>query len=102
MHRLHQIEHRFTEKPSLSTEYHKFMNNYLKLGHVEVIPKNEIPAKFSFYRPHQPVPNKSGDKFLVVFDGSVKSSTGVSLDDKLIVCYKMTLKHYSFAPEYTK
>ncbi|GIY04556.1 reverse transcriptase [Caerostris darwini] len=38
-----------------------------------------------FYLPHHPVPNKSGDKFRLVFDGSAKSSTGVSLNYKLMV-----------------
>ncbi|GIX81171.1 reverse transcriptase [Caerostris extrusa] len=63
------------------------MEDYLKLVHMELIPENEIdvPANSSFYLPHHPVPNKSGDKFRVVFDGSAKSSTGVSLNDKLMV-----------------
>ncbi|GIY08467.1 hypothetical protein CEXT_773171 [Caerostris extrusa] len=63
------------------------MEDYLKLVHMELIPENEIdvPANSSFYLPHHPVANKSGDKFRVVFDGSAKSSTGVSLNDKLMV-----------------
>ncbi|GFR16114.1 pro-Pol polyprotein [Trichonephila clavata] len=61
--------------------------DYLKLGHMELIPENEIdvPASSSFYLPHHPVPNKNGDKFRVVFDGSAKSSSGISLNDKLMV-----------------
>ncbi|GFW16791.1 integrase catalytic domain-containing protein [Trichonephila clavipes] len=76
-----------SENKSLSDQYHKFINDYLKLGHKELIPENEIdvPASFSFYLPHHPVPNKNGDKFHVVFDGSAKSSSGVSLNDKLMV-----------------
>ena len=87
VHRLQQIERRFRKNESLSKQYHKFMDDYLKLGHMELIPKSEIdiPAKSSFYLPHHPVPNKEGDKFRVVFDGSVKSSSGVSLNDKLMV-----------------
>ncbi|GFQ96612.1 pro-Pol polyprotein [Trichonephila clavata] len=63
------------------------MDDYLKLGHMELIPENEIdvPASSSFYLPHHPVPNKNGDKFRVVFDGSAKSSSGISLNDKLMV-----------------
>ncbi|GIY59832.1 reverse transcriptase [Caerostris darwini] len=87
IHRLHQIERRFAKNPSLFNEYHKFMEDYLKLGHMELIPENEIdvPANSSFCLPHHPVPNKSGDKFREAFDGSAKSSTGVSLNDKLMV-----------------
>ncbi|GFQ87693.1 DUF1758 domain-containing protein [Trichonephila clavata] len=87
VHRLHQIERRFSKNPSLSDQYHKFMDDYLKLGHMELIPENEIdvPASSSFYPPHHPVPNKNSDKFRVVFDGSAKSSSGISLNDKLMV-----------------
>ncbi|GFX25023.1 uncharacterized protein LOC103569155 [Trichonephila clavipes] len=87
VHRLQQIERRFSKNKSLSDQYHKFMNDYLKLGHMELIPENEIDvlASSSFYFPHHPVPNKNGDKFRVVFDGSAKSSSGISLNDKLMV-----------------
>ncbi|GFU64559.1 uncharacterized protein LOC103569155 [Trichonephila clavipes] len=87
VHRLQQIERRFSKNKSLSDQYHKFMNDYLKLGHMELIPENEIgvPASSSFYFPPHPVPNKNGDKFRVVFDGSAKSSSGISLNDKLMV-----------------
>ncbi|GFU95960.1 pro-Pol polyprotein [Trichonephila clavipes] len=63
------------------------MNDYSKLGHMELIPENEIDvsASYSFYLPHHPVFNKNGDKFRVVFDGSAKSSSGTSLNDKLMV-----------------
>ncbi|GFU92180.1 uncharacterized protein LOC103569155 [Trichonephila clavipes] len=87
VHRLQQIERRFSKNKSLSDQYHKFMNDYLKLSHMELIPENEIdvPASSSFYLPHPPIPNKNGDKFCVVFDGSAKSSSGISLNDKLRV-----------------
>ncbi|GFW86923.1 uncharacterized protein TNCV_2810781 [Trichonephila clavipes] len=63
------------------------MNDYLKLGHMKLIPENEIdvPASSSFYLPHHPVPNKNENKFRVVCDGSAKSSSGISLNDKLMV-----------------
>ncbi|GFR15920.1 pro-Pol polyprotein [Trichonephila clavata] len=87
VHRLQQIERRFSKNQSLSDQYHKFLDDYLKLGHMELIPENEIdvPASSSFYLPHHPVPNKNGGKFRVVFDGSAKSSSGISLNDKLMV-----------------
>ncbi|GFR03492.1 retrovirus-related Pol polyprotein from transposon 17.6 [Trichonephila clavata] len=87
VHRLQQIERWFSKNRFLSDQYHKFMDDYLKLGHMELIPENEIdvPASSSFYLPHHPVPNKNGDKFRVVFDGSAKSSSGVSLNAKLMV-----------------
>ncbi|GFY51736.1 pro-Pol polyprotein [Trichonephila inaurata madagascariensis] len=86
VHRLHQIECRFSKNQSLSDQYLKFMNDYLKLGHMELISENEIdiPASSSFYLPRHPVPNKNGDKFRYLFDGSAKSSSGVSLNNKLM------------------
>ncbi|GFT79964.1 uncharacterized protein LOC103569155 [Trichonephila clavipes] len=67
VHCLQQIERRFSKNQSLSDQYHKFMDDYLKLGHMELIPENEIdiPASSSFYLPHHPIPNKNGDKFLL-------------------------------------
>ncbi|GFW27594.1 uncharacterized protein LOC103569155 [Trichonephila clavipes] len=87
LHRLQQIERRFSKNQSLSDQYHKFMNDYLKLGHMQLTPENEIdvPASSSFPLPHHPVPNKNGDKFRVIFDGSAKSSSGVFLNNKLMV-----------------
>nr|XP_042911765.1 uncharacterized protein LOC122272315 [Parasteatoda tepidariorum] len=84
---IHRLQRRFVKNQSLSMQYHKFMQEYLDLGHMELIPETDIdiPATSSFYLPHHPVPNKIGDKFRVVFDGSAKSSTGVSLNDKLMV-----------------
>ncbi|GFW89680.1 uncharacterized protein LOC103569155 [Trichonephila clavipes] len=60
VHRLQQIERRFSKNKSLSDQYHKFMNDYLKLDYMELIPENEIdvPASYSFYLPLHPVPNK--------------------------------------------
>ncbi|GFU32884.1 hypothetical protein TNCV_4155061 [Trichonephila clavipes] len=37
VYRLQQIERRFSKNKSLSDQYHKFMNGYLKLGHMELI-----------------------------------------------------------------
>ncbi|GFR17756.1 uncharacterized protein LOC103569155 [Trichonephila clavata] len=87
VHRLQQIEHLFNKNQSLSDQYHKFTDDYLKLSDMKLIPENEIdvPASSSFYPRHHPAPNKNRDKFRGVFDGSAKSSSGVSLNDKLMV-----------------
>ncbi|GFR24688.1 uncharacterized protein LOC103569155 [Trichonephila clavata] len=87
VHRLQQIELRFSKNQSLSDQYHKFMDDYLKLGHMELNPENEmvVPASSSYYLPHHLVPNKNGDKFRVIFDGYAKSSSGVYLNDNLMV-----------------
>ncbi|XP_035233751.1 uncharacterized protein LOC118205569 [Stegodyphus dumicola] len=82
VHRLQNTERQFIENKSLSSHYQQ-----LGLGHMELIPENEIdvPANSTFYLPHHSVPDKNDDKFRVVFDGSVKSSSGISLNEKLMV-----------------
>ncbi|GFQ90804.1 uncharacterized protein LOC103569155 [Trichonephila clavata] len=42
VHRLQQIERRFSKNQFLSEQYHKFLGDYLKLGHMELILENEI------------------------------------------------------------
>ncbi|GFY59315.1 uncharacterized protein TNIN_315161 [Trichonephila inaurata madagascariensis] len=42
VHLLQQIERRFSKNKSLYDQYHKFINDYLKLDHMELIPENEI------------------------------------------------------------
>ncbi|XP_035228954.1 uncharacterized protein LOC118201044 [Stegodyphus dumicola] len=87
VHCLQSTERQFIKNKSLSSQYHKFMEDYQQLGHMELIPENEIdvPANSSFYLPYHSVPDKNGDKFRVVFDGSAKSSSGNSLNEKLMV-----------------
>ncbi|XP_071043005.1 uncharacterized protein [Parasteatoda tepidariorum] len=87
VHRLQQIKRRFEKNQPLSQQNHKFMNDYPKLDRMELIPENKIdvPAKPSFCLPHHPVPLRSGDKFRVLFDGSEKPSSDISLNDKFMI-----------------
>lgn len=64
------------------------MDEYLNLNHMELIPEHEIdknPAE-CFYFPHHAVIKESSTttKLRVVFDGSMKTLSGVSLNDKLM------------------
>ncbi|XP_055542844.1 uncharacterized protein LOC129728430 [Wyeomyia smithii] len=62
------------------------MENYERLGHMSKIELdgNEDPES-AFYLPHHGVlkPTNTTTKLRVVFDGSAKSSTGVSINDVL-------------------
>jgi len=84
-----QVERRLQANPDLNTKYCKFMIEYISLNHMELIPESEsveIIGK-TFYLPHHFV-HKIGtaeNKFRVVFDGSFKTSTNISLNDCLIV-----------------
>lgn len=85
--RLQGIERRFARNPELKIQYTQFMSEYITLGHmkrIDVFPNEDTP---SFYLPHHCVfkTAKQSSKIRVVFDGSCKSSTGISLNDVLRV-----------------
>ena len=62
------------------------MTKYQALGHMEpVIAKTQTDPQKIFYLPHHAVlkPDSMTTKLRVVFDGSMRTSTGVSLNDTL-------------------
>lgn len=84
--RLRSMERRFIRDPEFKDLYHKFMLEYHELQHMEEIPQSEINDS-GFYLPHHGVlrTSSSTTKLRVVFDGSAKSSSGISLNDCLAV-----------------
>ncbi|XP_055543428.1 uncharacterized protein LOC129728978 [Wyeomyia smithii] len=80
------LERRLDRQPELKQLYIDFMENYERLGHMSKIELdgNEDPES-AFYLPHHGVlkPTNTTTKLRVVFDGSAKSSTGVSINDVL-------------------
>ncbi|XP_065087291.1 uncharacterized protein LOC135709030 [Ochlerotatus camptorhynchus] len=85
--RFRATEARLEREPDLKKEYHKFMEEYLSLGHMRLVPEDKIDDKNSYYLPHHPIVKESSTttKVRVVFDGSAKTSTGFSLNDALLV-----------------
>nr|XP_022911183.1 uncharacterized protein LOC111422213 [Onthophagus taurus] len=79
-----RMELRFARHENLKKEYSKFMNEYLLLNHMHLIPfpSLEIPH---YFLPHHGVIRESSSitKLRVVFNGSQKTTTGVSLNDCL-------------------
>jgi len=73
----------------LKREYTKFINEYLDLGHMKLVSKIEqnLSESSCFYLPHHAVFKESSSttKLRVVFDASRKSSTGISLNQLLMV-----------------
>jgi hypothetical protein len=84
--RLLSIECRLEHNSDLKAQYHQFMAEYEKLGHMTPVmsPTGTQPR---YYLPHHPVFQDASTttKTRVVFDGSAKSSTGFSLNDVLHV-----------------
>ncbi len=73
-------------------QYQEFMFEYEQLGHMEVIPYDELqPPHPTYYIPHHSVLKESSTttRLRVVFDASAVTSTGVSLNDCLLVGPKL-------------
>ncbi|XP_037809281.1 uncharacterized protein LOC119602029 [Lucilia sericata] len=88
LRRLQAMERKFKSNVILKDSYSEFMREYLNMGHMELIPKDEInrPAAEIYYLPHHAVLKDSSitTKLRVVFDGSSKTSNGKSLNDNIL------------------
>jgi hypothetical protein len=93
--RLHSLEHKFKNQPLLKLEYSKFMNEYLWLNHMELVPNDYANNNFGCYLPHHEVFKQSSGKLRVVFDASAKTSNGKSLNN--ILCRGPTIQQDLFS-----
>ena len=70
-------------------DFSEVMKDYLKLGHAELVPPEDMNLSTSetFYLPMHAVHKQSSTttKIRAVFDASMKSASGVSLNDLLLV-----------------
>ncbi|XP_011699835.1 PREDICTED: uncharacterized protein LOC105457083 [Wasmannia auropunctata] len=84
--RFYNLERRFNRDLTLKSQYSQFINEYSALGHMKLIEEQHNDSE-SFYLPHHCVfKSASGSsKIRVVFDASSKSSSGISLNDALMV-----------------
>ncbi|XP_076384045.1 uncharacterized protein LOC143261513 [Megalopta genalis] len=82
INRFLSLERKLQRDPSLREEYSAVMKEYLTLGHMS---KTKPQNANGFYLPHHAVIKSSSSttKVRVVFDGSAKSSSGLSLNDAL-------------------
>ncbi|XP_062535030.1 uncharacterized protein LOC134204219 [Armigeres subalbatus] len=87
MRQYHSLEKRLERDPNLKQEYQNFLDEYLSLGHLRIVSANEPEPPQVSYIPHHPVVKESSTttKVRVVFNGSVHSTTGFSLNDTLKV-----------------
>jgi hypothetical protein len=81
------LERNFSKIPEVKLYYGQFMNEYIHLGHMTLtgIIQNVIDDSSRCFLPHHAVFKSDGnaDKIRVVFDGSARTSTGVSLNETL-------------------
>ncbi|KAK9680383.1 putative peptidase (DUF1758) [Popillia japonica] len=80
------LERKLSKNSELKNEYCSFMEEYQRLGHMSKINPN-LKSKAVFYLPHHCVQKHTSltTKLRVVFDGSCKSDSGLSLNDVLKV-----------------
>ncbi|XP_018310912.1 uncharacterized protein, partial [Mycetomoellerius zeteki] len=85
--RFKNLERRFGRDPQLKMEYSKFIHEYSALGHMRELTDPVDNAWPHFYMPHHCVIKaaSSTTRLRVVFDASCKSSTGISLNNTLMV-----------------
>ncbi|XP_058817300.1 uncharacterized protein LOC131680603 [Topomyia yanbarensis] len=79
---------RFQRDANFKQRYVSFMNEYRKLGHMELIPEAETDPDCtqSYYLPHHGIAKEDGltTKLRVFFDGSRATTSGVALNDILL------------------
>ena len=87
--RLRSLLHRLRKQPDLYRRYNEFIQEFFKLRDMEEVPENEmlLPKEKSYYLSHHCVFKDSctTTKLRVVFDGSAKTTRGISLNDRLMV-----------------
>lgn len=85
--RLERLEKRFAKQPQLKEEYLRFMHEYINLKHMKEVKEESAKAQVQYYLPHHYVMKETSTitKLRVVFDASSKSTTGVSLNNILMV-----------------
>jgi hypothetical protein len=82
--RLLQIEKKFTREPRYKEEYHKFIKEYLELGHMKKC--NKVSSEETYFIPHHAVLKESSTttKLRVVFDASANTKNGENFNQQ---CY---------------
>ncbi|XP_029174769.1 uncharacterized protein LOC114943355 [Nylanderia fulva] len=89
MRRFCGLERRLNRDPGLKSQYTAFMREYLALGHMKLVREENDKDKGlpTYYLLHHCILKTSNEttKIRVVFDALCKSSTGVSLNDALMI-----------------
>lgn len=83
LRRFFLLEKRFRSNPEFKVCYVNAINELLHLGFLEEVPLYESLPNIHFYLPHSGVISRN-KKIRIVYDGSAKSSNGLSLNDNLM------------------
>ena len=85
------LECKLNANLELKRKYIAFMQEFIDLGHLELIPEKELDNPNCYYTPHHCVhkADSSTTKLRVVFDASAKTTSGHSLNDCLLINPKL-------------
>lgn len=83
---LSRLSQRFKVDPTYYLRYSEFIQEYESLRHMQRIPRTNIEVSPVFYLPHHGVLREDNrtTKLRVVFNGSSRTSSGMSLNDILL------------------
>ncbi|UYV66802.1 hypothetical protein LAZ67_4002893 [Cordylochernes scorpioides] len=77
------LERRLEQNEKIYVQYKQFMNEYIRLGHMQASCSLQTEPKY--YIPHHCILKAQPTKLRVVFDASTKTTTQISLNDLLHV-----------------
>lgn len=85
--RLNLLVTKLGKSNDMKAKYTEVIEEYVQLGHMEVIPEDEVKKSNGVYLSHFAVirNDKDTSKVRIVFDASCKGENGVSLNDLLMV-----------------
>lgn len=88
------LEKKKISHPQEFAKYKEFIHTYKALGHMEIIPPNEIGDKLHCYLPHHAVfkPDSTTTKLRVVFDASAATTNGTSLNELMLTAPRLQEK----------
>ncbi|KAL0852869.1 hypothetical protein ABMA27_012663 [Loxostege sticticalis] len=84
--RLYSLERRLKDG-DLKEQYKAVINEYVTMGHMELVPENEIKRRGAIYLPHHAVVREDREttKVRTVFDASCKGTNKMSLNDNMLI-----------------
>ncbi|XP_076298317.1 uncharacterized protein LOC143217663 [Lasioglossum baleicum] len=84
-------ERRLKRNPTQAAEYTRFLQEYESLGHMEKVTQTDEQSSPPYYIPHHGVSrtDSATTRLRVVFNASCRTSTGISLNDLLLIGPKL-------------
>lgn len=95
--RLAYLEKKLNKNPQLKIQYSQVLEEYLTLGHMEMVPEEDKNKQDAVYLPHHAIvrEDRTTSKVRVVFDASSSGTNGVSLNNDLMIgpTLQLDLRH---------